>query len=204
MDSQPTAFENIRSIIRTSYHELVKTGPCLSSQDLSRLKIICSDLSLHDGNFSDHGPRFLSLYPRNKLHKILEETQPWLDRDLPERPDISRMCAALEISYLLSGYLRWSVDDEWKSFKPLLYRTKWETRDWQVRIVQAYVDHKTGTIRARKSPIIDMAEDTTEKTELLLSWLLADPIEVRSSKQDLVTEAQVQDYLQSGKAKKLV
>jgi hypothetical protein len=45
----------------------------------------------------------------------------------------------------------------------------------QVRIVHAFVDNKTGHIRAGKSPMVDFKGDM-DQIKWLLSWMVADPV----------------------------
>jgi len=46
----------------------------------------------------------------------------------------------------------------------------------KLRIVQAYIDNEQGCITARKSKILDFEKEDLQTTELVLSWVIGNPV----------------------------
>jgi hypothetical protein len=94
------------AILRTTAAKLVKLqSQYLRDKDLEDLDVICTSLNLESGKPADNSPIFTSPYSRAELDRILDDTQPWLDRTLGKEKGDDNICEALGVAYLLENYL---------------------------------------------------------------------------------------------------
>jgi hypothetical protein len=110
--SPPTAMDHkqcsiaARRIWNANLAFLKSLGPCrgsyLDAEDLRRLNIACSDLDLRSGKSSGGGNVFMTPFPMEKLHAILDEKGPFTMNQLVDTPNNHNLYDAMEVANLIS------------------------------------------------------------------------------------------------------